>query len=66
MSDYRKAWDSATKEGDRHMRCYGRTEWNKDDLSAAGRELDIRWGKIYKSLGGQMKGLGQSIVDETG
>ncbi len=66
MFDYRKAWDKATKEGDRHMRCRGGTEWNKDDLLAADEQLLREWGAINTTLYNQLKGSGQAAGNETG
>ena len=67
MSDYRRAWDLATREGDRHMRCYGGVAWNRDDLFAAHYELERQLGKIYSTLDDQAKGMGQAAAgNETG
>jgi hypothetical protein len=67
MSSYREAWNAATKEGDRHMRCYGRTEWNKEDLYAAHNELIRQVEKLHVGIHGQTKGPVQAAaVDETG
>jgi hypothetical protein len=67
MSSYREAWNAATKEGDRHMRCYGGTEWSKADFSAADAELTRQYETTRTTMQRQMKGIGQTAaVDETG
>ena len=66
MSDYRKAWDRATKEGDRHMRCRGGEAWNKDDFAAADHQLTVEWRAIAATMDDQMNGVGQSSGSETG
>lgn len=66
MSDYRKVWDTATKEGDRHMRCRGGTEWNMSDLLVANDELVQLAETLRGTLYNQMKSQGQAASNETG
>jgi hypothetical protein len=49
------------------MRCYGRTEWGKDDLFAAHDELERQVKKLWDGMHKQMKGVGQAAAgNETG
>ena len=69
MSDYRKMWDAATKEGDRHMRHYGGMEWSKEDMIAAWWELSIQYEKERMTMNRQLEGTGQvraAAGNETG